>query len=145
MTLQEIVNEIDKTDAVISLDAAIEGIRAYPGGGPKMWKVLQALVGLDEYLEVGRYQVNKCTNQLLHILADQYGEKISAVLDELLAEETFNDKEMEFIYHNVDLLLRECNRIAWMAQNADDRAMKLLACSKRNTDAGNHRKRRELS
>lgn len=109
------------------LEHLVEQIRDFPGEGEIYANILGIMLG-DTTADVSKYMTNQYAKAAMELAYDCAGKEIDGLVDDVLTGIVQSDDEMSLIYHNIDILLREYNRILWHTQNSDDRAMRLLAC-----------------
>lgn len=79
---------------------------------------------------VTSYTINLYLPDAIRQLHKIAGEKIAVYINSILKEdEPIGNEELQYIYHNISLLIDEYSKIRWDAKNCDDKAVRLLACS----------------
>lgn len=109
------------------LEHLVEQIRDFPGEGEVYANILSIMLG-NEKADVSKYMTNQHAKAAMELAYECAGREVDALVDDVFTGIVQSDDEMSLIYHNIDILLREYNRILWHTQNSDDRAMRLLAC-----------------
>lgn len=116
---------------VACIENIVETIGGYPHMGKKYQAILQSFLGIDDSKKSSTpsiYYVNQNAKSLLCFLADYYGNVFEESLNDLLSGRAIADDDVNKVYHNIELLLREYNKILWHKKHSKDKAMQLLAC-----------------
>ena len=109
-----------------TIDRITEEIGKYPNEGVNYAKALRAT--LDESVSMSKHLYNKNISEAFRLVYATYNDDLSHLLDQILTGEVITNDEMQFVYHNVGLLLEEYEKVLWMAKISGDKSLRLLAC-----------------
>lgn len=118
-----VVYVTDKIDSVIG---------SYPGDGCHYADMLGYFyLGRPAKYSITAYTIKMYLPGAIRLLHKVGGEEIKVGLEGILQSNSLigGDEELQFIYHNISLLLEEYTKIKWAASNCDDKAVRLLACN----------------
>lgn len=116
-------------EKLISLiDSTIAKITDYPDTGKVYEELLRVFTNPNIEIFPSKYTINKHFKDAVTLFHEMQGEEIEELMDSILSGITYSDSELAYVYHNIDMLLKEYNRMVWRAHNSDDRAMQLLSC-----------------
>ena len=115
-------------EVVKLIDSGIDKVKSYPENGTQYYVLLCAAIGKEVESVPSRFLIKKNLKDAVEILHSTCASKLDELLDQVLNGYVVDDDEMQAVYHNTTLLLKEYNRIVWYAQTSDDRAMQLLTC-----------------
>lgn len=129
LLLENRKNYFQTCEKLISLiNHAIEQISKYPDTGTHYEELLRLFVNPNGKHFPSKYTINKHFKDAVILLDEMHGAEIESLMDGVLSGISYSDAELDYVYHNIGLLLREYNRVVWRAHNFDDRATQLLAC-----------------
>lgn len=108
----------------------INAVSLHPSNGRYYGALLKYFyLGHTPDVSVTSYTINLYLPDAIRQLHKIAGTKIAFYMNELLQEdEPVGNEELQFIYHNISLLIEEYTKIRWSAKNCDDKAVRLLAC-----------------
>lgn len=111
------------------LEAEIKHLQGYPGKGQVYFDILDSLFLHDrDGKDVSVYLLNQNIQSAIDLLYEDAGEAIDTILDRILDEHSASSAELAYLYHNIDVLIREYSRIVWDAGRSNDKAVQLLDC-----------------
>lgn len=110
------------------IDKIIDDISTYPYNGLVYSEILTSTISSSPVTVPSKHYVNKYFEDMVYLVSTRYGDQITKVLDEILSGKMQSDDELNYVYHNIDLLMREYTKIVWMARVSNDKALRLLAC-----------------
>lgn len=106
------------------------------GSFPKRGKTYAALIRYfylgesTDIVTITAHNINNFLPDAIRVLHSMMRERISELVGSVLLDTVPDDQdtELQYVYHNTMILLEEYAKIKWSAQNADDKAVQLLAC-----------------
>lgn len=111
------------------IENELEHLKEYPAKGKTYYEILFSLYMSDtSATTVSNYILNKSFENAISLVYEDIGDEIDRILDEIIEDEPCTTAELAYLYHNVDVLIREYARIAWEAGKSDDKALQLLSC-----------------
>lgn len=119
-------------ELVTLLTNAILSVKEYASSGNKVYKCLTPFLSSKYYEGVSKYSYTNHFSEAVGLVHSYCEGKIEELLDEILfspASIVSDDPEEAYLYHNMDLLMREYNKIIWEAEISADPSMKILAVS----------------
>lgn len=134
LVMEKRKNYFDKLKKLVAYvtDKIDNVIGAYPCDGCHYADMLGYFyLGRPAKYSVTAYTIKIYLPEAIRLLHKVAGEEIKVGLDGILQSNSFSggDEELQFIYHNISLLLEEYSKIKWAASNCDDKAVRLLACN----------------
>ena len=105
-------------------------LKVFPENGARYADMLGYFyIGRPAKYTITAYTINLYLPDAIRLLDKIAGEEIRDILEDILKEnQTNGNEELQYIYHNISLLLSEYSKIVWTAKNCDDKAVRLLGC-----------------
>lgn len=108
----------------------INAVSVHPSNGRYYGALLKYFyMGQNPDVSVTPYTINLYLPDAIRQLHNIAGKRLKEYMNVLLkGDEPTGSEELQFLYHNISLLIDEYTKIRWSAKNCDDRAVRLLAC-----------------
>lgn len=111
------------------VENAIDAIKQYPKYGMEFYRMLHDIfIRYNEPTDTSGYIVKKYLKASIITIHERYGSDFKDVMQELFHKVEHSDNQLEYAFHNTELLLNEYTRIMWCGHTYDDKAVQLLGC-----------------
>lgn len=105
-------------------------VREFPENGDFYCELLKYFYSGDSrFTKVSFYKVSKFLKPAIYVYAGICNEKLKELVPHLIdMSEPRDTAELQYVYHNIPLLLSEYSKVVWHTKNSNDKAVKLLRC-----------------